>query len=221
MNLLSLPLANAFFHFETGLGYETLSYNEVHSSQPALDVELAENLIVPYVILRFPILSRWINIESSGKFHSVLTSSDSSKKMSYTEYSSSLIYTIHSMPFRINVTAEYFADEPSPSDSTFGYEKLDGVRFAFFTDLDVPFTGMELHLYYPFWTQINGLTQYKISGRWVLGGNGPPKRGEHSFYRTGTIFEISYEYKKLEFTKLLRPIDISTASITASLGIAW
>jgi len=213
------PGAWAFFTFEFDVGVSNISYSETHSQQPSLDVDLSESVLNTEFGFRFPIITNWISVTADAQYLSPVLSSNSPQEISFLNYGSKLILTLAGRPFHLNLTAEYFSDDSTPSDTTFGYVAMTGLRFAAILDIPIPFTEGNLNVYIPYWVQIEGRTEFKASAQFKLGSKANEK--VISLFRKGAIFEVSYETKKIEFSNFVRPVSISVNALTVSLGVVW
>ncbi len=210
---------NAFFVFDFDVGVSQINYIETHSQQPSLDVDISESVLTTQLGLRMPIIPNWITLTGDAKYLAPVLNSNSSKEISFLNYDSKLVLTLAGKPFHISLTSEYFFDESTPSDSTFGYEAMSGLRFAVIANIPIPWFEFNLNLYIPYWSQIEGRTEYRAAAQFNLGAK--PDKKVISLFRRGVQFEIAYEYKKIDISNIIRPIEITSSALSFTLGVTW
>ena len=116
---------------------------------------------------RLNLINRFLALDAKVDYSGPVISASTSDEATFLEYEARLLIDIKMKPINLSLTAEYFGDDMTSSDDTFGYKSMRGTRFGLFIYSPSPVLGFDISLYFPIWNpNLQEGPEYRINLTW-------------------------------------------------------
>ena len=166
---------------------------------------------------RLNLINRFLALDAKVDYSGPVISASTSDEATFLEYEARLLMDIKAKPINLSLTAEYFGDDMTSSDDTFGYKSMRGTRYGLFIYSPSPVLGFDISLYFPIWNQIAGRSEYRINLTWRPSVD----RELLSEGQEGIFIALEYYKKDISFEKMVSPVEIKTTNIFFKMGVSF
>lgn len=210
--------ANAFLTYRFATGAQQTVYKEFHSNQPSKNTDTEVNLVSNDFSASLNLFRKFLMADARVSYGGPVLSSSTVDEVTFLNYEGRLLMSLNAKPFMITLTAEYFSDAMTASDTSFGYKTMSGSRFGVIFNSPIPILGFDFSFYYPYWVQIVGRQEFGATLTWKSRrseeGDAPTEGSGKGFF-----IEFGYNQKNVMFEELIRPIEIRTTTLSGKLGV--
>ncbi len=207
---------NSFAYFLLGLdvGPSLLTYDEIFQTDSTLNKEITENAVSVNFHTQLGLLTRWAYVKANIQYLG-LPFGFKDKSFSQLNQAASISLVLPSRPINVTLVAEQFFTQMYPSDSSFGYTKLQGIHFFPYADYTTQ-GGITFFIKYPLFTFLTQRKELKAGMHFRFGNQGG--RYPEIMYQEAYVLKAEYTKVTLEFEGEIGSAVAETQEILVSLG---
>lgn len=179
--------------FNLSVGAANIYYKDNHEGDPPSNFSLKRYTVNTEGEMKVPFGTRLLQLSAGFQYQAPTLFTTSTQELEFWSYNTRLIFKLPSKPFNVDLIAEYGQETPQPSDTSFAYSALSGVRYLVSLSAFIPSYKFMIDLTYPVQNFSTSITHYQANIKYFF----TMKQGDGGDdIDSGTFVKIGYDYRE-------------------------